>query len=182
MNSGMNYTLWCLLNGCTTIKEVYDNKIFHGKKTIAEAYELCKEELEKTGKERVFLWFLEEKDGKLRESIFGYRRDSEVPTVWLVPQDTLKCGIISLDYPYYYNSHIIMDPMDFLIRKNPFPLIELARVSVLANANYCCIKNLIEGLDGLRIPATEKEEMKKLVRPFQRRLASKIPNVFPDSE
>ena len=177
----MKYALWCLLHPSTTVKEVYDNKIFHGKKTAAEAYELCKEELEKTGKERVFLWFLEEKDGKLRESIFGYRRDSEVPTVWLVPQDTLKCGICSLDYPYYDNN-IHLDPMDFLIRENPFSLIELARVSVLDNANYCCIKNLIEGLDGLQIPATQKEELKKLVRPFQRRLASKIPNVFSDSE
>ena len=179
MNSGMNYTLWCLLNGCTTIKEVYDNKIFHGKKTIAEAYELCKEELEKTGKERVFLWFLEEKDGKLRESIFGYRRDSEVPTVWLVPQNTLDHPITISPTPYH-NSQL--DPMDFLIRKKPFPLIELARVSVLDNANYCCLKNLIEGLDGLRIPTTQKEELKKLVRPFRRRLASKIPKVFSDSE
>jgi hypothetical protein len=41
---------------------------------------------------------------------------------------------------------------------------------------------LIEGLDELRIPATEKEELKKLVRPFRRRLASKIPKVFSDSE
>ena len=170
----MNYTLWCLLHPSTTMKEVYDNKIFHGKKTAAEAYELCKEELEITGKERVFLWFLEEKDGKLRESIFGYRRDSEVPTVWLVPQDTLG-------HPPYSNN-IQLDSMDFLIRKNPFPLIELARVSVLDNANYCCMKNLIEGLDDLRIPAPEKEELKKLVRPFQRRLASKIPMVFSDSE
>ena len=169
----MNYTLWCLLNPSTTVKKVYDNKIFHGKKTAAEAYELCKEELEKTGKELVLIWFLEEKDGKLRESIFGYRRDSEVPTVWLVPQNTL-------DHPRYNNSQL--DPMDFLIRKNPFPLIELARVSVLDNANYCCLKNLIEGLDGLRIPTTQKEELKKLVRPFRRRLASKIPKVFSDSE
>ena len=175
MNSArMNYDLWCLLHPSTTMKEVYDNKIFHGKKTKAEAYELCKEELEKTGKERVFLWFLEEKDGKLRESIFGYRRDSEVPTVWLVPQDTLG-------HPPYSNN-IQLDSMDFLIRKKPFPLIELARVSVLDNANYCCIKNLIEGLDGLQIPATQKEELKKLVRPFQHRLSSKIRDVFSDSE
>ena len=161
----------------TTLKEVYDNKIFHGKKTKAEAYELCKEELENTGKERVFIWFLEEKDGKLKESIFGYRRDSEVPAVWLIPQNTLN----------YHSDQNQLDPMDFLqpdflTRKIPFPLIELARVSVLDNAKYCCIKNLIEGLDELGIPAPQKEELKKLVRPFRRRLASKIPKVFSDSD
>ena len=70
----------------TTLKEVYDNKIFHGKKTKAEAYELCKEELENTAKEFVFIWFLEEKDGKLRSrraylDRLGYRKDSNVPMV-----------------------------------------------------------------------------------------------------
>ena len=148
----------------TTLKEVYDNKIFHGKKTKAEAYELCKEELENTGKERVFIWFLEEKDGKLREKIVGYRNNSNVPLVPIL------------------GGNLTNIPMDFLTRKIPFPLIELARVSVLDNAKYCCIKNLIEGLDELRIPEPEKEELKKLVRPFRRRLASKIPKVFSDSE
>ena len=160
----MNYTLWCLLNPSTTVKKVYDNKIFHGKKTAAEAYELCKEELENTGKEIVFIWFLEEKDGKLRQSIFGFGLDSDVPI------------------PPVLGGNLTNYPMDFLTRKIPLSLIELARVSVLDNAKYCCIKNLIEGLDELRIPATEKEELKKLVRPFRRHLASKIPKVFSDSE
>lgn len=156
----------------TTLKEVYDDKIFHGKKTKAEAYELCKEELENTGKESVFIWFLEEEDGKLRESLFGYRLDNDVQSS--LPISFVEDSCLSLYLSNY--------PMDFLTRKIPFPLIELARVSVLDNAKYCCIKNLIEGLDELRIPATEKEELKKLVRPFRRRLASKIPKVFSDSE
>jgi hypothetical protein len=162
----------------TTLKEVYDNKTFHGKKTKAEAYELCKEELENTGKERVYIWFLEEKDGKLREKIVGYRKDSNVPTVpWKgegYPGEVGNTYTFETNYSIYY-------PI-LLSRKIPFTLIELARVSVLDNAKYCCIKNLIEGLDELRIPATEKEELKKLVRPFRRRLASKIPKVFSDSE
>jgi hypothetical protein len=158
----------------TSLKEVYDSKFFHGKKNKAEAYELCKEELENTGNKLVSIWFLEEKDGKLREKTCLLFRDSELPTLFYLEDFTLAqrgwwgSGYLAAGY--------------FLTRKIPFPLIELARVSVLDNANYCCMKNLIEGLDELRIPATEKEELKKLVRPFRRRLESKIPNVFSDSE
>ena len=69
-----------------TLKEVYDSKIFHGVKTEAEAYELCKEESENHGKEHVLIWFLKEKDGKLSEKVIGYCRDSEDSyrtSVWL---------------------------------------------------------------------------------------------------
>ena len=157
----------------TSLKEVYDSKFFHGNKNKAEAYELCKEELENTGNKLVSIWFLEEKDGKLREKtclLFraGFRDSEVLEDFTLAQRDWWGRGYLAAGY--------------FLTRKIPFPLIELARVSVLDNANYCCLKNLIEGLDGLRIPTTQKEELKKLVRPFRRRLESKIPNVFSDSE
>ena len=73
-------------------------------------------------------------------------------------------------------AQIELNRMDFVERKNPHQLAELARVAILDNCNYCCLKNLIERIDELRIPAMEKEELKKLVRGFQLILASKIPN------
>ena len=61
---------------CVTLKEVFDSKIFHGRLTEEEAYDLCKEELTNHGKPEVYIWYLCEFDGKLIGRIDGYRRDS----------------------------------------------------------------------------------------------------------
>ena len=174
-----------------TLKEVYDSKIFHGVKTEAEAYELCKEESENHGKEHVLIWFLKEKDGKLSEKVIGYCRDSEnpYPSFWLAnyyfkgfQSRSLKkfpCGYIP---GHSLLSLIRSNPMDFVLNKNPHQLCVLARAEVLDNFKYCCLKNLIERIDELQIPVKQKEELKKLVRPFQWLLTKKIPKLFSDSE
>ena len=129
-----------------TLKEVYDSKFFHGTKTEVEAYELCKEELENRGnKQDVCIRFLEEKDGKLRDVVNGYRRDSEVPFV------RLNGNLLETQsYSYYLKTN------DFVERRNPIKLIELTRISILDNFQYCCLRNLFKGIDELQIPAMEK--------------------------
>ena len=142
-----------------TLKEVHDSKIFHGvKKNEAEAYELCKEELENHGKQQVVIWFLKEKDGKLSEKFLGYRRDFEVPSSILARP--FKKNLL-------HEPDEWMREMDFVLNKNPHQLYVLARAEVLDNFKYCCLKNLIERIDELQIPVTEKEELKKLVRLFK---------------
>ena len=163
-----------------TLKDLYDSKIFHGRLTEEEAYGLCKVELTNHGKPQVYIWYLYEFEGKLRARIDGYRGDSEVPfarhhdvqQVWdrYFPQ-TPGCNLFES-----VRGGIELNRMDFVERKNPHQLQEVARVAILDNCNYCCLKNLIERIDELRIPAMEKEELKKLVRGFQLILASKIPN------
>ena len=158
------------------LKDLYNSKIFHGRLTEEEAYDLCKAELTNHGKKQAYIWYLHECEGKLSGRIDGYRGDSEVPfarhhdvqQVW----DRYFPGFFLLFVPI----QIELNRMDFVERKNPHQLAELARVAILDNCNYCCLKNLIERIDELRIPAMEKEELKKLVRGFQLILASKIPN------
>ena len=144
-----------------TIKEVFDSKYFHGRLTDEEAYNLCKEEMTNTGKPNVYIWYLLEFNGRIQGIICGYRRDSEVPFFRHV--DLVSCiwslGVLLVE------------------RKNPHKLLELARVATLDNFNsYCCMGSLMEKIDELRIPATEKEELKKLVRGFHLILVENLPN------
>ena len=67
----------------------------------------------------------------------------------------------------------------FVKRKNPHTLSELARVATLDNCNeYCCIFDLLEKIEQLQIPISQKEELKKLARGFQVILEEKTPNEF----
>ena len=61
-----------------TLKDLYDSKIFHGRLTEEEAYDLCKAELTNHGKPQAYIWYLHECEGKLSARIDGYRGDSEV--------------------------------------------------------------------------------------------------------
>ena len=66
---------------------------------------------------------------------------------------------------------------NFVERRNPHQLQELARVAILDSLDYCCLKNLMQRIDELQLPvAMEKEELKKLVRGFRVVLALKVPN------
>ena len=169
-----------------TIKEVFDSKYFHGRLTDEEAYNLCKEELTNNDKPLVYIYYLLEAHGRLQGKICGYRRDSEVPLDRLV--DVQKFEVFQNPGQRFntvvkiYNSIGIVLIIEsirhvFVERKNPHQLLELARVATLDNCNgYCCLRSLIEKIDELRIPASEKEELKKLARGFHLILEENLPN------
>ena len=155
------------------IKEAFfDSKYFHGRLTHQEAYNLCKEEMTNTGKPYVQIWYLFEnlQNGKLEGRIRRYRRH-QISNIndWSLDENQ---GLI-MWIPEYTN----MD--SFVERKNPHTLLELARVATLDNCNgYCCIASLIEKIYELRIPISQKEELKKLARGFLVILEEKTPNEF----
>ena len=138
-----------------------EHKMFHGIKTEAEAYNICKAEMEQSGKPQVSIWFLIDTQDEFSSRIMSYRRYSEVPFEirTLSGQRGWSWSIFHSDfYP------------DFVERRNPIPLIELARARIIQNCcNYyyyynCNLTNVIEKIDELQIPAMEKEELKKLFR------------------
>ena len=154
------------------LKEIYDHPHFHGLLSDEEAYNLCREELTNTGKDIVYLWHLSDINGELHGRItvgtIGFGGEISVyylkfwdPDSWMLPR--------GLD-------QVILE-REYIKRKNAFKLQELARIATLDSfVDYCCLKNLIQRIDELQIPTTEKEELKKLVRGFKVILASKIPN------
>ena len=176
-------------NPSKTLKEVFDSKIFHGRLTEEEAYDLCKRKLTnhqrygESGKPEVYIWYLVEVDGKLFGRIDGYYRDSEVP---FARHDEVQgwkwrvCSARPAFQPYLYSKYNGFcgkkNTMDFVERKIPHQLSELARVATLDNCNFCCLRSLMEKIDELRIPPMEKEKLKKLVRGFHLILVSKLPN------
>ena len=150
-----------------TIKEAFfDSKYFHGRLSHEEADNLCKEEMTNTGKPYVEIWYLFEnlQFGTLEGRVRRYRRHSAKHSL------DESHGLIKW-IPEY------MDMDSFVERKNPHTLLELARVATLDNCNgYCCLRSLIEKIDEFQIPRSEKEELKKLARGFERFLVENLPN------
>ena len=151
-----------------TLQEIFDLPYFHGRLTDEEAYDLCQEELTNTGKNLVYIWHLSEINDYLHGRICGLRRDSEV----LIHETAPLC------WPCDWTPELApLYGRNFVLRKNPIKLQELARIAILDSfVDYCCLKNLIQRIDELQLPAMEKEELKKLVRGFKVVLASKIPD------
>ena len=152
------------------IKKVYDSKYFHGRLTDEEAMNLCQEELTKTGKPYVYIWFLSElESGRLQGTYRRYQRD-------------FKLIHFAQHFDYWtrmcQNNWEGFRRMEYLVeRKNPITLLELARVATLDNCNgYCCLRSLIEKIDQLRLPTREKEELKKLAHGFRETLLENLPN------
>ena len=162
------------------IKEVFDSKYFHGRLTDEEAYNLCKEELTNSAKQRVYIWYLFEYGGSLQGRICGYRRNSEVPFVRHVDVHSAIQGLEGSTGFWMLQFCNAQPPTKvFVKRKNPHTLSELTGVAFLDNCNgYCCMLGLIEKIDELRIPIPQKEELKKLARGFWVILTEKIPNEF----
>ena len=153
-----------------SLKEIFDLPYFHGRLTDEEAYNLCQEELTNTGKTQVFIWHLSEINGELHGKICDYHRNSEVSFVF--PYPTRGLSQMPLMMPFMDDLRI----ENFVERKNPLALQELARVAILDSLDYFCLKHLIQRIDELQLPAMEKEELKKLVRGFRVLLALKVPN------
>ena len=151
------------------LKEIYDHPHFHGLLSDEEAYNLCCEELTNTGKNIVYLWHLSDINGELHGRItvgsfwFGgeisvSHLKSRDPASWMLPR--------GLD-------QVILE-RNYIKRKNPFKLQELARIATLDSfVDYCSLNNLIQRIDELELPTMEKDELKKLVRGFKVILASK---------
>ena len=144
------------------LKEIYDHPQFHGLLSDEEAYNLCREELTNTGKNIVYLWHLSDINGELHGRItvgsFWFGGEISVshlkfwdPDSWMLPR--------GLD-------QVILE-RNYIKRKNPFKLQELARIATLDSfVDYCSLKNLIQRIDELELLTMEKEELKKLVRGF----------------
>ena len=169
-----------------TIKEVFDSKYFHGRLTDEEAYNLCKEELTNNDKQEVYIWYLFEYGGSLQGKICGYCRDSEVPFAKYLNVQQLDVYPDGYELQYYLATRprflrrqfsIFLDEEIFVERKNPHTLSELGRVATLDSCNgYCCMRSLIEKIDELQIPTTEKEELRKLARGFEIILVENLPH------
>ena len=149
--------------------------------TDGEAYNLCKEELRKKPKKnKVFIWFIYKFCGSLQGRIYGYRRNSEVPFVRHLDVHSAIQGLEGLTGSWMLRFINMQPPRKvFVKRKNPHTLSELAFVATLDNCNeYCCLFNLITKIEELRIPPSQKEELKKLARGFKVILEEKTPNEF----
>ena len=156
-----------------TLKEIFDLPYFHGRLTDEEAYNLCQAKLTNHGKTQVYIWYLSELDGKLQGVICGYLRDSEVPLFRLDTSNFMDTWMPFVQELSGVGPAFLEEMVE---RQNPHQRSELGRIAILDSLDYCCLKNLIQRIDELQLPAIEKEELKKLVRGFQLLLASKIPN------
>ena len=124
-------------------------------------------------KQKVYIWYLFEYGGSLQGKICGYRRDSEVPFdehVDVRQLDVYPYGYLLWFYnprqAYQYST--FLDEENFFVKKKSAYFSELARVATLDNCNgYCCMRSLIEKIEELQIPLSQKEELKKLAHGFQ---------------
>ena len=140
------------------LKELYENPFFHGFKTEEEAYNLCKANLEQSGKPNAGIFFLLETQDRVSLKIYCYEKNSEVP-IW-----TLQDGQME---------HILGIHTELVERRTPQDLSQIARGTIMDSINCpcrrktdCCVRNLEEKIDQLRIPKSEKANMKKLIHIF----------------
>ena len=75
------------------LKKLYEHPLFHGIKTVEEAQDICKAELEQFGKpgarpnhdgtqfepRNTYIWFLMDNNGELSSVIYRYDIESEIP-------------------------------------------------------------------------------------------------------
>ena len=160
-----------------TIKEVFDDKYFHGRLTHEEAYNLCKEEMTNTGEPCVYICYLFESNGRLQGIIRGYRHYSETFADWFYSNTNIFSSTASFTLARYYLPGYGLFEYGFMERKNPHTLLELARIATLDNCDgYCCLRSLIEKIDELQIPTREKEELRKLAHGFEIILVENLPH------
>ena len=136
------------------LKRLYKNPLFHGIKTEEEAYNLCKANMEQSGKLHATIFFLLETQDRFSLQNYCYEKNSEVPK-WT------KCRGLDTGF--------IAD----VERRTPQDLSQIARATIMDSINClcrrkadCCVRNLEEKIDQLRIPESEKANMKKLIHIF----------------
>ena len=145
-----------------SLKLFYDrNKFFHGIKTMDEARNIWRTEIQ-SGKPEACIWFLLETQDELQSCLYGNRyrsNQSEEP----------RLIFTELEYPDL--TCAISEPVKI---RGPHKLAELSRATIFDNLNCscrtkgdCCKRILSEKIDQLRIPEPEKVMLKKLI-PFAR--------------
>ena len=160
------------------LKKLYEHPMFHGIKTEAEAYDICKAEFEQFGKPECpvvcefgklhlgvnsrYIWFLLDNDDKLSSVIYRYCDSLPLVHWYQVAND--------FDFENYNARNFYF--LHGVERRNPHKLSEMARATILDNCHlkvktYCndCLRccGLRIMIDQLEIPATEKVEIKKLI-------------------
>ena len=145
------------------LKELYDYPFFHGiiwHENLEEAYNLCKAKMERSGKSCVDIFILLETQDKLFLRIFGYEKDDSEPVFKICPLDINRWHTrLKLDYC-----------RPSVERRIPQDLSQIARATIMDQINCpCsmktdfCVRNLEEKIDLLRIPESEKVNIKKLI-------------------
>ena len=136
------------------LKDLYANPFFHGIKTEEEAHDLCKAHMEQSGSPNAVIFFLLEAQGRLSLQNYYYEKNSEV-SKWT--------GHVGLDTGFIADVE----------RRTPQDLSQIARATIMDSINClcrrkadCCVRNLEEKIDQMRIPETGKANMKKLIHIF----------------
>ena len=145
-----------------SLKLLYDrNQFFHGIKTMDEARNIWRAEIQ-SGKPEACIWFLLETQDELKFVICGSRQCSNQSDEPL---------FIYTDSENYPPQHWRM-----VKRRGPNKLAELSRATIFDNLNCscgtkgdCCKRILSEKIDQLQITETEKVMLKKLI-PFATRI------------
>ena len=146
------------------LKELYEHPLFHGIKTEEEAYNLCKAYMEQPFKSFVNIFFLLETQEKLSLEIYFYEKEKSEVSKWcpLIVKEWYKDPHPSRSFGQHQNN--------FVERRNPQDLSQIARATIMDSINCpcrrktdCCVRNLEEKIDLLRIPKSEKVNIKKLI-------------------
>ena len=141
------------------LKELYEHPFFHGIKTEAEAYNLCKDSMEQSGKPHAAIFFLFETQDRLSSEIYLYEKNSEVPQMqFTAPENSLI-------------DHFAKGRKVMVERRTPQDLSQIARATIMDSINCscgphktdCCVRNLHQKIDSLRIPESEKVNIRKLI-------------------
>ena len=142
------------------LKELYEHPLFHGIKTETEAYNLCKSSMEQSGKPHAVIFFLFETQDRLYEDgIYCYEKNSEVP-LWTAPGDRVLLADLAASSEF-----------EVVERRTPQDLSQIARATIMDSINCscgqyktdCCVRNLHQKIDSLRIPESEKVNIRKLI-------------------
>ena len=153
------------------LKELYEHPLFHGIKTEAEAYNLCKDSMEQSGKPHAAIFFLFETQDRLSPEIYLNEKNSEVP------ERNIYGNFIEPEMQFT-GPEKSLDQLDFALerkvmveRRTPQDLSQIARATIMDSINCscgphktdCCVRNLHQKIDSLRIPESEKVNIRKLI-------------------
>ena len=152
------------------LKELYEHPFFHGIKTEAEAYNLCKDSMEQSGKPDAAIFFLFETQDRLSPKIYLYEKNSEVP------ERNIYGNFIEPEMQFTGPEQSLIDSIPLVRkvmveRRTPQDLSQIARATIMDSINCscgphktdCCVRNLHQKIDSLRIPESEKVNIRKLI-------------------
>lgn len=145
------------------LKELYEHPLFHGIKTEAEAYNLCRDSMERSGKPHAANFFLFETQDRLSPEIYLYEKNSEVPEMQFTGPEQVPMEV--------WKYHFAMGWKVMVERRTPQDLSQIARATIMDSINCscgphktdCCVRNLHQKIGSLRIPESEKVNIRKFI-------------------